>query len=83
LADERGGSGDDGFGAGDAHGPEEEKGEFADGPLEPAPVVQELDEGDEEDDGWDDVDDEPLQLEGVRAKEESRPVGGVPEKACG
>lgn len=50
---------DDGFGPGDAHGPEEEDGELADEPLEKADVVQELDEGDEEDDGGDDDDEEP------------------------
>lgn len=39
LADERGGGRDDGFGPGDAHGPEEEDSELADEPLEEADVV--------------------------------------------
>jgi hypothetical protein len=38
-----------------------------------------LDEGYEEDDGWDDVDDEPLQFEGVGAQEECCAVGGISE----
>ena len=59
LADEGGGGCDDGFGPGDAHGPEEEDGELADEPLEKADIVQELDEGDEEDDSGDDDDEEP------------------------
>jgi hypothetical protein len=77
LADKGGRGCDDGFGAGDAHGPEEEEGEFFDGPLQRAPVVEELDEGDEEDYGGNDVDDEPLELEGVWGKEEFSTVGGV------
>ncbi|KFZ05626.1 hypothetical protein V502_09953 [Pseudogymnoascus sp. VKM F-4520 (FW-2644)] len=60
LPDEGGGGGDDGFGAGDVHGVEEEVGEFGDEELEGAEVVEELDEGDEEDDGGDDVEEEPV-----------------------
>ena len=41
----------DSFGARDAHGPEEEDGEFADEPLQNSPVVEQLHEGNEEDDG--------------------------------
>lgn len=60
LADEGGGGGDDGLGAGDVHGVEEEVGEFGDEELEGAEVVEQLDEGDEEDDGGDDVEEEPV-----------------------
>lgn len=60
LADEGGGGGDDGFGARDVHGVEEEVGEFGDEELEGAEVVEELHEGDEEDDGGDDVEEEPV-----------------------
>ena len=62
LADEGGGGGDDGFGAADAEGPEEEDGEFADEPLEDAGVVEELDEGDEEDDWGDYAGEEPAEF---------------------
>ncbi|CAI6339751.1 unnamed protein product [Periconia digitata] len=58
LADEGRGSGDNGFGTGHAHGPEEEDGELANEPLDEAIVEQELDQGHEEDDGRDDTEEE-------------------------
>ena len=47
LPDEGRGGRHDGLGARDAHRPEEEDGEFADEPLQDAPVVEQLDERDE------------------------------------
>ena len=58
LTDERRRRSDDCLGTRYSHGPEEEDGEFANEPLEDAPVVQELDEGDEEDDGRDNTEHE-------------------------
>jgi hypothetical protein len=62
LTDERRRRSDDSFGTRYAHGPEEEDGEFSDEPLENTPVVQELNERDEEDDGWNDTSKEPAEL---------------------
>lgn len=62
LSDEGRGGRDDRFGAGDAHGPEEEDGGFSDHPLDCAPVVEELHQGDEEDDGGKDGEEEPADL---------------------
>ncbi|KFX85940.1 hypothetical protein O988_09843, partial [Pseudogymnoascus sp. VKM F-3808] len=82
LSDEGGGSGDDGFGAGDVHGVEEEVGEFGDEELEGAEVVEELHEGDEEDDGGDDAEEEPAQG-GVVAGQEDGAVAGEAEEGFG
>ncbi len=60
LTDERRGGGDDGLSTGNAHAPEEQGAEFADSPLQPAVVVEQLHEGDEEDDGWEYVDHPPV-----------------------
>jgi hypothetical protein len=60
LTDERGGGCDDGFGPGDAHRSEEENGELTDKSLEDAIIVQELDEGDEKNDGGDNGDEESV-----------------------
>lgn len=59
LSDERRGSSYNGLGTGDAHEPEEECGGLDDEPLQDIEVVQELDQGNEEDDGWDNGDKEP------------------------
>src|SRR5450432_1072397 len=75
LTNERRSSGHHGFGTGNTHGPEEEVGELSNSPLEPAPVVQKLYKGYEEDDGWDDGDDEPLKFEGIRIEEECGSIG--------
>ena len=56
LSDKWGGGCHHGLCARDAHGPEEEDGEFPDGPLQDTGIVEELDEGDEKDDGRDDRD---------------------------
>ncbi|KFY34257.1 hypothetical protein V494_06924, partial [Pseudogymnoascus sp. VKM F-4513 (FW-928)] len=80
LPDEGGGGGDDGFGARDVHGVEEDVGEFGDEELEGAGVVEELHEGDEEDDGGDDVEDEPLEGEGFFIGEEDGAFVGEAEE---
>lgn len=62
LSDERSRGRDNGLSARDAHAPEEKDGEFADEPLDDAPVVQHLHESDEEDDSRDDTSEEPTEL---------------------
>lgn len=66
LSDEWGCRSDNCFGARNAHAPEEEDGEFLNEPLENAPVVQKLDEGDEENDGRNHTGKEPSQLWNTR-----------------
>ena len=83
LADERRGRSDDGLGTGDAHGPEEEYGEFSNEPLEDTPVVQELDERDEEDDGWDDTSEEPTLLGNSLVCQESYTIVRETEEQAG
>lgn len=83
MPDKRGGGGDDGFGAGDVHGVEEEVGEFGDEELEGPKVVEQLDEGDEEDDGGDDVEEEPAEAEGVGVGEEGGTFAGEAEEGFG
>lgn len=83
LADEGGCGGGDGLGAGDAHAPEEENGELADGPLEHANVVEQLDDGHEEHDGRDHADDEPgAVVGGVVGDEEVDALHGEAEEAA-
>lgn len=62
LANEGGGSRDDGLGTRHAQSPEEEVGELDDEPLQNARVVQERDQRDEEDDGRDDTSEEPWKV---------------------
>lgn len=59
LADEGGGGGDDGLGTRGIEGPEDKRGHLLDKPLDEANVIQDLHEGDEEDDGGDDAKEEP------------------------
>ena len=66
LSDEWGCRSDNCFGARNAHAPEEEDREFLNEPLENAPVVQKLDEGDEENDGRNHTSKEPSQLWNAR-----------------
>jgi hypothetical protein len=70
LTDEGRGRSDDGLGTRDAHAPEEEDGELADEPLDSAPVVEELDKGDEEDDGRNDTGQEPMQRKNTLGRQE-------------
>lgn len=83
LADEGGGGGDDGLGARDAQGPEEEGGELADEPLDQADVVQQLDEGDEEDDGRHDARQEPRQRRDGVVGQELDAVGREAQQRAG
>lgn len=59
LTDERGGGSDDGLGTRGIESPEDEDGHLLDEPLDEANVVQDLHQGDEEDDGGDDAKEEP------------------------
>lgn len=80
LADEGRGCCYDCFSPRDTHRVEEERGEFLDGPLEDAPVEEELDDGDEEDDGRNDIDEEVAELENVFVAEEDRAFRGESEE---
>ncbi|XPS80098.1 hypothetical protein M3J09_012060 [Ascochyta lentis] len=83
LTDERRSRSDDSLGTRDAHGPEEEDGELADEPLDETPVVQELHERNEEDDGGDDTSEEPTLCWHSRICEEDDTVVGEPEEQTG
>jgi len=76
LSDERSRGSDNGLGAGNAHAPEEEDGELADEPLDDAPVVQHLHEGDEEDDGGDNTGEEPRELRNGLVGQEDDTIAG-------
>ena len=80
LTDEGRRGSDNGLSARDAHSPEEEDSEFANEPLEDTPVVQELDEGHEEDDGRNDASEEPTQLGNTRVRQENDTVVGEPKE---
>lgn len=82
LANERGGSSDDGFGTRDAEGPEEEDGKFANEPLDETQVVAELDKGDEEDDGRDNTGKEPGKVGNrVVSQEDDTRIGETEQSA--
>ncbi|TKW55004.1 hypothetical protein CTA1_13402 [Colletotrichum tanaceti] len=83
LADEGGGGGHDGLGARDAEGPEEEDGELLDEPLQEAAVVEQLDEGDEEDDGRDDGDEEPGAGGHLVVRQEREALPGEAQQGAG
>ena len=70
LSDERRGSSDDGLSSGNAHGPEEDDGELSNEKLEPSVVVEELDEGDEEDNRWEDIENPPVESKGLSVQQE-------------
>lgn len=74
LTDEGRSSSDDGLGARDSEGPEDKGGELADEPLQEANVVQDLDEGDEEDDGGDDAEEEHAQTSRLRVSQEGHSI---------
>lgn len=82
LTDERRGSCDDGFGSRDLHSVEEHGGELSDSPLEPSPVVEELDKGNEEDDGGNDTEEEVVEFEKVGAEQESGTLGSECKQGC-
>ncbi|KAH6603754.1 hypothetical protein Trco_007200 [Trichoderma cornu-damae] len=83
LADEGGGGGDDGLGAGGVEGPEDEGGHLLDEPLDEADVVEDLDEGDEEDDGGDDAEEEVGQGGDLGGGEEGDALVGEAEQVAG
>lgn len=59
LSNEGRSSGNNSFGAGDSHGPEEERRSFDDAPLQNTDIEENADKGDEKDDGWQNCDQEP------------------------
>lgn len=78
LSDERSSGGHDSFSTGDFERPVEEDGELADEPLDEAPVVKDLDDRDEEDDGRDDTSEEPRQAGNILVgQEDDTGVGGL------
>jgi len=81
LTHERRCGGDDSFSPRNLHPVEEDGCEFADGPLQPAPVVEKLDERNEEDDGWDDAQEEVVKLEEIGAEQERGTLSCEIEKA--
>lgn len=83
LSNEGRGGSDDGLSTGNAHGPEENDGELCDEVLEPSVVVEELDEGDEEDDRRENTEHPPLEFESLLAHQESCPNGSEAEKRGG
>lgn len=70
LSDERRGGSDDSLSSRNAHAPEEDDGKLSDEELQPSVVVEELDEGDEEDNRWKDSDDPPAERKGVSVQQE-------------
>jgi hypothetical protein len=83
LTDEWRSGSDNSFRAGDAHAVEEHRGELLDEELESAPVVEELHDGDEEDDGWDDTEKEPMPGDGFGRGEEGGAVGSKAKEGGG
>ena len=77
LSDERSCSSDNCLSARDAHAPEEEDRELANEPLDDAPIVQHLHEGDEEDDSGDYTGEEPSELGNARVGQEGDTIAGV------
>lgn len=76
LSDEGRCGSDDSLGTGNLHAPEEEDGELSDEPLEDAPVVEDLDNGHEKDDGGQDTSEEPVKLcNGIGSQECNTSVG--------
>jgi hypothetical protein len=80
LADKGSRSGHNGFGTRDAQGPVEEVGKLDDEPLQNARVVEQRDEGDEEDDGRDDAGEEPGHRGDGIVKQESHTLVGESEQ---
>lgn len=80
LTDERRCSSDNGLSTGDAHRPEEEDCEFADKPLDDAPVEQELHECNEEDDGREDTEEEELLVGNLVGSQERNTISRKAQK---
>lgn len=83
LADERGGSSDDSFGTRDSKSPEDEHGKLDNEPLQEVKVVQDLDDGDEEDDGRDDTEEEHALVGGFCVGQEGNTVFGEAQEVGG
>ena len=83
LSDERRSSCDDGFSTRDLHGVEEDGSELLDEPLQDTPVVEKLDEGDEEDDGWENIDDEVPGAEDLVVEQECSSLCGESKEGLG
>lgn len=83
LSDERRSSSDNGLGTRDTESPEDEVGKLLDEPLEEADVVEDLDQGNEEDDGGDDAEEEHGQLRNVGVGQEGDTILGESQKVLG
>lgn len=83
LANERRGGGDDSFGTRDLHGPEEKASKLSDGPLDPTPVVKDVDKGNEEDDGRKDGEEKVGQGGNLGVKNKARTSVGKTEELTG
>jgi hypothetical protein len=82
LADEGRRGGDNGLGTRDTQHPEDEGSELEDEPLKEANVVENLDQGDEEDDGRNDTEEEPRDLRGFLAGQESHTILSEPKQVA-
>lgn len=71
LSDERGGGSDNRLCARNTQSPEHKGGKLLDEPLQETNVVEDLNQGDEEDDGRNDTEKEPRDLRGFLVGEES------------
>lgn len=83
LSDKRRGSSDDGLGTRHTERPEDKGRKLLDEPLEEANVVQDLDQGDEEDDGRDDTEEEHGQLRNVGVGQEGDTILGKAQEILG
>lgn len=80
LANEWRGGSHNGFCTRYSHTPEEDVGKLDDGPLKDTPVVEELHKGNEENDGWDDTQDESIEIRWGCVSQENGTIPGVAEK---
>lgn len=83
LANEGGSSGDDGLSTRHAHGPVEEDGELANEPLHNSNVVENVDKGNEEDNGGNDVEEEHSEVGDGWVGDEGRTVLGERQQLAG
>lgn len=83
LSNEGSGSSDDGLSARDTQSPEDKCGELDDEPLKEANVVQDLDEGDEEDDGGNDTEEEARSAGNVGVGQEDDTIASESKEITG
>lgn len=83
LTNEGRSSSDDGLGTGDTKSPEDKGGHLADEPLQEANVVEDLDNGDEEDDGGNDTPEEHGQLRCLLVGQEGHTITGKTQEVAG